>query len=128
MITYEQLKEQPLYRKVAIECGPGWYHLLNNLALVIQSYLTHKKVPIEAVHVSQIKEKFGSLRFYWGVDDDVEFDRSLQLQICEFVDGAVTMADYMSSNICEKCGDLGRERSGRWIATLCDKHSKPENQ
>jgi hypothetical protein len=34
------------------------------------------------------------------------------------------MAEAMSGNICETCGDKGEHRSGGWIRTLCDKHEE----
>lgn len=43
-----------------IDCGPGWYPIVVNLADKIAEL-----VPMYEVH--QIKEKYGTLRFYWGV-------------------------------------------------------------
>ena len=65
------------------------------------------------VVVSQIKEKFGTLRFYYTGGD-------------EYVNGLEHMADSMSAVICEACGCPGKRRSSapkRWIRTLCDKHA-----
>ena len=64
------------------------------------------------VVVSQIKEKFGTLRFYYSGGD-------------EYVDGLEHMADSMSSVMCEDCGCPGKSRSskGKWIRTLCDRHA-----
>jgi len=63
------------------------------------------------VVVDQVKEKFGTLRFYYHGGDD-------------FVDGVVRMAEAMTAVTCETCGDVGKCRSGGWIRTLCDKHEK----
>ena len=67
------------------------------------------------VVVSQIKEKFGTLRFYYTGGDD-------------FVDGLEHMADSMSAVMCEDCGCPGKSRSskGKWIRTLCDKHAEEQ--
>jgi hypothetical protein len=60
--------------------------------------------------VHQIKEKFGTLRFYEEGGDAVT--------------GAyVNLAEQMSSRICEVCGNRGRLRGGGWIRALCDAHA-----
>jgi hypothetical protein len=63
------------------------------------------------VVATQIKEKFGTLRFYYNGGDDM-------------VDGVVRMAEAMSAVTCETCGNEGKTRSGGWIRTLCDEHEK----
>jgi hypothetical protein len=61
------------------------------------------------IHVEQIKEKFGGLRFYYqGGNDEIS--------------GMVRMAELWAGRTCEKCGNKGERRSGGWIRTLCDKH------
>ena len=65
------------------------------------------------VVVSQIKEKFGTLRFYYTGGD-------------EYVDGLEHMAESMSAKICENCGCPGESRSTKknhYIRVLCDKHA-----
>ena len=61
----------------------------------------------------QVKEKFGTLRFYYSGGDDV-------------VSGIERMADSMSAVMCEKCGAPGRSRHGGWIRTLCDTHAEEQ--
>ena len=65
---------------------------------------------VPAVTVTQIKEKFGCLRFYYVGGD-------------EYVDGLVTMAEEMSSVTCEQCGQQGSLRHKRWLKTQCDLHA-----
>ena len=59
-----------------------------------------RKVPelIEQVVVTQIKEKFGTLRFYYHGGD-------------EYIQGLEAMAESMTSRICEVCGCSGKSRS-----------------
>ena len=64
---------------------------------------------IEPVLIDQIKEKFGTLRFYYLGGDDV-------------IGGMVRMGESMSEVTCEECGNVGKRRSGSWIKTLCDQH------
>ena len=59
----------------------------------------------------QVKEKFGTLRFYTHGGDDV-------------TRGMERMAESMSAVICEECGNKGKWRTGGWYRTLCDDHAK----
>ena len=67
--------------------------------------------PVAQVIASQIKEKFGTLRFYYHGGDD-------------YIRGLEAMADSMSARICEECSKPGKVRSGGWIRTLCDDHAQ----
>jgi hypothetical protein len=69
---------------------------------------------IPQVTLDQVKEKFGTLRFYYtGGDDEIS--------------GMVRMAESMSGVTCEECGNPGERRGGGWIYTACDTHTKPEH-
>ena len=65
--------------------------------------------PCPQVVVSQVKEKFGTLCFYYSGGDDI-------------IDGMVRMAEAMSSVTCEECGSPGKRRGGGWIYVACDIH------
>jgi hypothetical protein len=150
------------------ECGDGWYRLLSSLLGLINRELSrHQEVisikdgvisrgeeplpwiakyleknpvnPLEKFSVQQIKEKFGGLRFY------VSFGglRSDAIQRCE---GAISLAEQLSYNICEVCGNVGGCSSpmqskrikdykksvgegvmfcgGGYMQTLCEEHHK----
>src|SRR5574343_2081161 len=60
-----------------IECGDGWYKILDDLCKAIQAAVDYKnrrgEDPNNDVIVDQIKEKFGGLRFYYSGGDDVIF-------------------------------------------------------
>jgi hypothetical protein len=63
---------------------------------------------IHQVTLDQVKEKFGTLRFYYTGGDDV-------------IDGMVRMAEGMSGVTCESCGNLGnRDSAGGWVRTICE--------
>ena len=66
---------------------------------------------IPQVTLDQVKEKFGTLRFYYSGGDDA-------------IDGMVRMAESMSAVTCETCGNPGQQRGGGWIRTLCDYHEE----
>jgi hypothetical protein len=70
-----------------------------------------REVPtyIPYITASQVKEKFGGLRFYTnGFTDEVS--------------GMIRMAESMSYRTCEVCGNPGRSNNYGWISTLCDTH------
>lgn len=71
-----------------------------------------REVPelVEQVVAVQVKEKFGTLRFYYSGGDD-------------YIRGLEAMADSMSAVICEDCGKPGKIRSGGWVRTLCEDHA-----
>lgn len=62
---------------------------------------------VQHVRVVQVKEKFGTLRFYYDGGDD-------------YVSGLVSMAESMSAITCEECGVPGKTGGNGWIRTLCD--------
>ena len=60
--------------------------------------------------VTQVKEKFGTLRFYMdGYNDKISAYESF--------------AEAMSARTCEDCGSPGKTRYEGWYRTLCDKHA-----
>ena len=85
-----------------IETDDGWYKLINKLCSDIMK-ACGKTIPI----ATQVKEKYGGLRFYIdGGDDDI------------FT--LISKAEEKSEYICEICGEKGkiREKKG-WFKTLC---------
>ncbi len=94
------------------ECGDGWFNILNQLMGNIQHHIDWKNKNGEVVHqvtLNQVKEKFGSLRFYYTGGDN-------------YIDGMVTMAESMSGVTCEECGLPGTQTQGGWIKTACAAH------
>ena len=101
------------------ECGDGWFQILDSLMGNIQhhidwnnknfekGYKQYKQVP--QVTLDQVKEKFGTLRFYYTGGDDV-------------ISGMVRMAESMSAVTCEQCGNPGTTGGQGWITTLCETH------
>lgn len=84
-------------------CGPGWYNLLFDLVKKLSS------LDVD-VTVQQIKEKFGTLRFYASVAGP---DRS-------YARAYISKAKRKSAITCEKCGDKGRKYViNRWHRVRC---------
>lgn len=97
--------------------GDGWFNIIDCLSATItdmmkrhpaRKHLTPEEFEDTVqVRVAQVKEKFGSLRFY--VDNDNKEIR-----------GAITMAELMSGRTCESCGAPGTRRGGGWVKVRCD--------
>lgn len=63
--------------------------------------------PMSSIDITQIKEKFGGLRFYINGGDDTIY-------------GMISLAESMSYRTCEYCGatkDIGQTQG--WIITCC---------
>lgn len=85
------------------ECGDGWYTVIRDLS----ARLEQLNAAGEDIRASQVKEKFGCLRFYaHGLSDEAE-----QL---------VAAAEAASARICERCGAPGETRWEGYVHTLCD--------
>jgi hypothetical protein len=88
-----------------ISCGAGWYPLITrldeDLTAVDADYVIH-----------QVKEKYGSLRFYAEPADP-----ALQ----DLFDIIISEAESRSPSICEACSGPGhmRENDAGWHKTLC---------
>jgi hypothetical protein len=72
------------------------------------------KETVPQVVALQVKEKFGTLRFYYTGGDEV-------------IDHLVYMAESFSGVTCEVCGNLGKLNNEGWIKCLCEKHEKERN-
>lgn len=110
------------------ECRDGWYNIINALCFQIQSHIDWKNsqrqslltnnpynrpIPDEVPQVvaTQVKEKFGTLRFYTDGGDDR-------------TNGMIRMAEAMSAVTCEVCGSPGTFRGESWFYTACDLHAQ----
>ena len=133
--------EQNLYRRFGCDCGDGWYDILRNCCMRITQRYAEAGVPID-FFPAQIKEKFGTLRFYYGYEDAqcgiAAFDflgsgKSIRIEsgnesddeqkenLRRDIAGIVREAEERSKHTCEKCGAEGVLRTDlSWIQTLCD--------
>ena len=73
-IQREALRELPIFtERVMFECKQGWYNLIYDLGSKISGYCIHNNIPIPAIN--QIKEKFGTLRFYYLFKGKEQIDK-----------------------------------------------------
>jgi len=127
-----------------IECGDGWFELLNSMCHDVVKLCGDKDIQMVA---HQVKEKFGGLRFYFGVESKytilkrldikirnlffshkfgipywkiVKFRRKIWKTIEEKISDRIDQAEIESEKTCEACGKPGKMRGGSWIYTACD--------
>lgn len=95
-----------------ISCDAGWY------PLVVRTHEQLKALD-DGYIVQQIKEKFGSLRFYAQPGQGAEAPEGL----ADAMNAVATDAEQASRTICEWCGERGEVREVRevrhWYKTLC---------
>jgi hypothetical protein len=95
-----------------MDCGDGWYWLIDQLCEELQGSIDRTKPAPPQLVATQVKEKFGGLRFYISSGSDEQY-------------GAIHLAESMSYGICEFCGtteDVGQTEG--WISSLCPKCAK----
>ncbi len=89
-----------------ISTGDGWYNIIDELCAKLE--------PLGIV-ATQVKEKFGGLRFYTGAIAEDKWEE---------VHGWINKAEAKSYETCEECGKPGKRRTGGWVRTLCDECEK----
>ena len=126
-----------------LECGDGWYDIIDTLCALIKWKVDNSKKTIElyttwlqqddltpsqkenyesmlqksidnkieSVKATQVKEKFGTLRFY--------------TDYCHpEIDALIEFAERMSAITCEICGNKGTINDGGWLKVRCHKHKE----
>ena len=100
-----------------ISCDKGWYKLLAD---------TNRKMKLmcPTYEIHQVKEKFGTLRFYWGVSLEdaawADMNSDVVQTIYDIMEDIAHQAEHSSAYICETCGGHGKTRvRNHWYKTLC---------
>lgn len=90
------------------ECGTGWEPLIRDLSKDLEAEIL--KIPEEHrehVCASQVKEKYGTLRFYMHSETDE-------------MSWLISEAEHKTHYTCELCGSKGRVRDDGWVTVRCD--------
>ena len=106
-----KIKPDPTFQRNLMafgwECEKGWHPIIQELI--------DKLVKIEDCdfELLQVKEKFGSLRFYVSSETH---------EVSDLIEDYETY----SAHICEVCGEFytaktRNKKNGSWLKTLCDK-------
>ena len=135
-----------------LECGDGWYNIIDVLCGMLTSDYRHAQSRYESIKdkvgqptfgfkdngdpvgkiitqelideakakldeetlkvpvASQVKEKFGGLRFYVNGATDKHWNY-------------ISIAENFSYRTCEQCGAPGKTYTDGWHTTLCDIHA-----
>lgn len=93
-----------------IECDSGWFEIIYEASLKINNIIKTKNLSCK---VAQVKEKFGTLRYYMDSTTD---------EIQEIIKDA----EVKSELTCEFCGTFEnvKLRKGGWVKTLCNECNK----
>ena len=98
------------YGPVYFAVEDGWFDILMDLSVKLEAM-----EGIADIHVTQVKEKFGGLRFYINSGTAKMFD-------------AIDEAEGRSYETCETCGKPGEIRRSGWLTVLCDEHYELEKE
>jgi len=86
----------------------GWYNIVYDLSLKLEALIM--AMPDEGranFRAVQVKEKFGTLRFYMSGETDEMYK-------------LISDAEDASAKTCEYCGKPGTLHTKGWWSTLCD--------
>ena len=87
----------------------GWYDIVHDLSLKLEALImAMPKEERAAFRAAQVKEKFGTLRFYMTGETDEMYK-------------LISEAEDASAKTCEYCGEPGVLRTKGWCFTLCDR-------
>lgn len=95
------------------ECGDGWFQLIYNLSAKLEALIwkfaednpNSEYLPC----ASQVKEKYGTLRFYMDFETKEMSD-------------LISEAENLSGKVCDVCGGPGKRRGDGWVSTRCEEH------
>ena len=100
--------------RLYLECNSGWLNILYTTSKKIHDINIKHGINCQAV---QIKEKFGTLRYYvTGANDE-------QYKVIE-------EAEQLSEVTCEECGSTGdhvKTQGPGWIRTICRPECKDKD-
>lgn len=92
------------------ECSDGWFTLIEAACALIQHHVD--TTGAQQLVATQVKEKFGGLRFYYRHGGDYAIP-------------VIGLVELLSTHVCEVCGALGEGVSlFGWMQTRCLEHAK----
>ena len=92
-------------------CNNGWRGIIENMLEDIDEHV--RATGIEEFQITDVKEKWGSLRVScWGEDDRIS--------------ALVDVAEERSARTCEICGAPGRIYGEGWVMARCGRHRPKE--
>ena len=107
MISWNEIKKAcpNLYRKkVNFQCRAGWSDIIFNLSKKLESLICDKP----EIYATEIKERYGSLRFSLSQETDE-------------INALIDDAEIKSAKTCEECGEDGNIYWSGWFKVRCKK-------
>lgn len=112
------------------QCDNGWFEIIDRLMSSIECSLVSMGLHVDQwPSTIQIKEKFGTLRYYIGA---IRAEPSLECEqvgimtsirpvsdIAE-IDDLIRDAEQQTAHTCERCGCSGELITSGWVHTYCD--------
>jgi uncharacterized protein with HEPN domain len=90
------------------EISDGWFGIVDRLSA--------RLAKDSALHIVQIKEKYGRLKVYFEIDENAPPDPRLDAEM----EAAIDEAADESERTCEVCGEPGTsEERHRWVSVRC---------
>lgn len=100
------------------ECGNGWEGIIRQAASRLEKI--NEGLPEDQwIRAAQIKEKYGTLRFYL---------HNVNVDVADLAYAITENAELLSESTCETCGALGELRGRGWVYTACDEHTREEDK
>jgi len=113
------------------EIDDGWYDIVDEILSFILFHVENNNYP--KIIITQIKEKFGHLSFYfdvvkfedmkwreWEIKKTQQEKMEMYLKGKYEIRGAISFASTYAKNICEHCGNNNATRvKGDWIKYEC---------
>ena len=98
------------------ECHDGWFDILLEASIKLEKKIqTFPESIRQDIVASQVKEKYGTLRFYLSY-------------YTEELDEIIDDVERLSATVCETCGKPGSVKGGVWLYTSCDEHTRVEDR
>jgi hypothetical protein len=146
MDTPKELKARYPYmwqgNNIGISFSKGWFKTFAQLCADIDALLGQDK---RGFHYSQVKEKFGTIRIYWGLGKmrgptiiDIQTPEGLtslvndpaarvtdekRQELMSKIQQLVSEAEEMTTNLCAVCGAKGEmDRGTGYYLVLCPHH------
>lgn len=114
---------------IGLELPPGWLPIFSRLCEDIDATLTKEEK--QTFYWVQLKEKFGTARFYCEMGEAKDSLRpEIRGAVLSFrpiaanekIRDLIAEAEAATGDICQKCGEPGTLRRGTWWRTVCDRH------
>jgi RNase P subunit RPR2 len=105
-----------------VECSSGWFDIIYELCDDITTEISKYRTEF-VFEAAQVKEKYGSMRFYYDFYCKAESISEEYDQCRSRISELVQAAEDKTYITCEECGEVGRIRDDiGWYRSLCDTH------